>query len=193
MATEDPTDPTETETVGPAMLSLARSVDALRIKRGWSRRKLALQSGVEVTHMSHFLNGKKGMRVDKLWRVAQALGGVLAVDEDGDPAGIVGTIGAQGELHTEVSAVSFPALFEVVEGFGPFQVGDRVLIQPSDRWEVGKYLVVESSGRQRLVKAVDHQGLRALVTSEGDVMVFQPSRHVIVGKATERTPAPELL
>lgn len=143
--------------------------------------------------MSHFLNGKKGLSVEKLWRVAQALGGVLAVEEgDDDPMRVVGTIGAQGELHTEV-IVSFPAMFEVAEGFGPFQAGDRVLIQPADRWEVGKFLVVESSGRQRLVQAVDHEGLRALLTSEGDVMVFQPARHVIVGKATERTPAPELL
>lgn len=142
--------------------------------------------------MSHFLNGKKGLSVKQLWRVAQALGGVLAVEQTTDSPSVVGTIGAQGELHTEV-VVSFPAIFEVAEGFGPFRVGDRVLIQPADRWEVGKYLVVEASGRQRLCQAVDHEGLRALLTSEGDTLIFQPARHVIVGKATERTPAPESL
>lgn len=142
--------------------------------------------------MSHFLNGKKGLSVKQLWRVAQALGGVLAVEQTTDSPSVVGTIGAQGELHTEV-VVSFPALFEVAEGFGPFRAGDRVLIQPADRWEVGKYLVIEANGRQRLCQAVEHEGLRALLTSEGDTLVFQPARHTIVGKATERTPAPELL
>lgn len=142
--------------------------------------------------MSHFLNGKKGLSVKQLWRVAQALGGVLAVEQTTDSPSVVGTIDAQGELHTEV-IVSFPALFEVVQGFGPFRAGDRVLIQPFDRWEAGRFLVVESSGRQRLCQAVDHEGLRALLTSEGDTLIYQANRHVIVGRATERTPAPESL
>ena len=142
--------------------------------------------------MSHFLNGKKGLSVEKLAQVVHVLGGVLAVESDDQGVRVVGTIDAQGELHTEV-VVSFPALFEVAAGFGPFLPGDRVLIQPAERFELGKFLIVETSGRKRLCQAVEQEGVRGLLTSEGDVLLYQPARHVIVGKATERIPAPQPL
>lgn len=174
------------------MMALSASAERLRAKRGVSRRKLALLAGVEVTHMSHFLNGKKGLSVEKLWRVAQALGGVLAVDEGDEALRVVGTVGAQGELHTEVS-VSFPAMFEVAEGFGPFRVGDRVMIHPAEKWELGKYVVVDTASRLRLCQAVEHDGVRGLLTSDGDVLLYQPTRQRIVGRAVERIPAAEAL
>lgn len=184
----------QTPTLDPDTRALADQFRALRDKRGVSNRRIAIATGIDPTHLGAFFNGRKRLSPPKMGVVLRVLHGVLMVDDLDDGEGVVGTIDGTGELNHQGDDVSFPAHFDVVglDGtFGPIRAGDRLLIQPHDEWTLGKYLAIRFGSRHRLCQAVERGDTRGLLLPEGDVIVYDPGRHAIVGMVTQRQPAAE--
>ena len=49
------------------------TVSRLRIRRGLSQEKLSGLAGISRSHLAMIENGKKTVRLDTLWRIADAL------------------------------------------------------------------------------------------------------------------------
>lgn len=203
MATIDPTDALDQETPDPSddddvldddTKALADQFRVLRDRRGVSNRRISLATGIDQTHLGRFFKGSKRLSPPRMGAVLRVLNGVLLVGDLERNAGVVGTIDGTGELSHQGDDVSFPAQYEIagMDGtFGPFRAGDRVLIQPHTEWTLGRFLVVAIGSRHRLCQAVERGGTRGLLLPEGDVVIYEAERHVIVGMATSRQPASE--
>jgi len=182
----DNNDP-ERNPVDPRTKSLARQVEALRDAKNMSRRQLALQSGVDVTHMSHFLNGKRGMAVGQLMSVLKVLGAALiARPEDFPEPDQGGTIAGTGRLNPLGGHVELPSIWTVEAGFGPFAAGDELTIVETVAWEEDRWLVVQCDGEADIYQAAQRFGLRALLNVRGDTVIFEPERHEIIGRVVKR-------
>ena len=186
---DDDSDDEETRgPVDPEALALATQISRLAVQAGISRRALSKRAGLDPTQVSHYLNGKRGMAVERIIRLARAAGATLIVDAEATlPFATSGIIDDKGVIKNhEEGPLSLPTYLELSGQAGPFQAGDRACVEPHTQWSEGRWLLVHLSGQRRLMHATRRQNLQFLSTTDGDLVLYEPARHTIEGLVVRR-------
>lgn len=178
-------DQTPDAEIDPHLREIAKRVDELREKRGMSRNKLAAESGIHNTHMGQFLLGRQGISLEVLSRAAKAVGAILLTEADEARPTRIGSVAPDGRLMTDIDTIVLPGFVEVPEGWAGFGAGEQVYVRADNAFELGKWVIVERrvDSTRHFVKCVDIDGVRHLLTPQGDEWRFHADRYLVVAKA----------
>ena len=166
---------------------VAKTLERRMHSLGLSQQQLADLSGVDQSQISRFFNGTKGVGIENLLNLLQALKSALAIDDDPlKDVPLIGTL-TNGKLNLYAGVATMPGVFLVETGMGPFQVGDRVLVEAGP-FTPGKWVLVSHPDQElRVHRCETRDGLRLLTTAES--IVYNPEIHTVVGVCKSRTEA----
>lgn len=168
------------ETVSPQMRAIADEMEALRKRRGMSRRQLALAAGVHPTQISQILLGQQGTSIERASEILRVLGAALLVQPgDEQRPRRIGTLDELGRVMTE-STIVFPGYVECGPGCTAFAPGEQLFLKAHETFELDKLVLVDTSNGRQLVRCVEVEGMRFLRTMTGDDVRYVHERHSIL-------------
>lgn len=128
-----------------------------------------------------------GLSYEKACDVSRVLGAALSVAEADEARPLrIGTIDEAGRLMAD-NPLTFPGIVEVSTAFGPFRPGDQLHVRASDTWELHRWVLVEREGRApQIAQCAERTGTRVLVDTQGDAVLYEPSRHRVLGRVYGR-------
>jgi transcriptional regulator with XRE-family HTH domain len=167
--------------VAAPMQHIAAEMEALRLRRGMSRRQLALAAGVHPTQMSQILLGQQGASIERTAEILCVLGAALLVQPgDEQRPRRIGTIDEEGRFMADTPVIVFPAYVECGPNTPEFAPGEQLFLKASEAFELGKIVLVELAGGRQVMRCVEESGLRFLRTLAGDDVRYVPERHRVV-------------
>lgn len=164
--------------IGPHITSLVEA-------SGLSWPDFATKSGVAYSHLRNVASDAKPLTMKVALRLALALGMTLGqvLGQSAERPIRSGSIGAQGEIMPDASA-TMSGYFVLSESFpGLAEPGSLIQVIERDEWIVGRHLAIRfRDGRVRLREAVEHDGKRLLRDPIGDLVMYEPERHAVIGR-----------
>lgn len=107
-----------------------------------NQRQLALRVGIDPRHFNSLWHDKKAAGLPLIRKIGQRAGRSIAWlcgEEAARP--LIGTANALGQvtMTTDNTPIS-QGIIHFIDGAGAFAPGERVLVDPSDRWAEGHWL-----------------------------------------------------
>jgi transcriptional regulator with XRE-family HTH domain len=187
MATRDPIDDGNHGDSGPERepegLSVAERLQELGAALGLRQAALARYLDIDPRHFNGLWSGKKRAGLPLIRRIARNSGRSIAWvcgEEAARPQ--IGTADALGQVVMTANTVT-PGVIYFVEGSTHFAAGARVLLDPSDRFAPGQWLLIQAPSGQApwFGAAVEDAGRRYLIRADGETFVYSAERHAIIG------------
>lgn len=165
----------------PRTVLLAKQINEIARRKGYSQNKLAAAAGVLPQQWSALLGGKSGISNEKLQAAASEVGAVLALFEPSEskPA-YLGTAYAGGRVMLTGTDKVLPAYIEIEEKCGEWDPGDEVLIVEGT-FALGEQLLVRGPNGLFFAEAFERHGEQRLRSMQGESFDYEPTLHAIIG------------
>jgi len=161
---------------------LAKQINEIALRRGYSQSKLAAAAGVLPQQWSALLHGRSGISNEKLQAAAAEVGAVLALLEPNEtkPA-FLGSVGAGGRVMLHGTDKALPAYVEVDEACGEWQAGDEVLIVEGP-FAIGEQVLMKGPNGLLFAECIERHGEPRLRSLVGETFDYEPALHTIIGQ-----------
>lgn len=170
---------------GPEGVLIGGRLQELAEATGMNQRQLALRVGIDPRHFNSLWHDKKAAGLPLIRKIGQRAGRSIAWlcgEEAARP--LIGTANALGQvtMTTDNTPIS-QGIIHFIDGAGAFAPGERVLVDPSDRWAEGHWLLVRPrAGGEAWVGWARMRGdMQLLERADGEVIAYADDRHEIVG------------
>lgn len=173
MATQGTSKKRKSEDNGPEGLLIGIRLQELADELGLNQRQLALRLDIDPRHFNSLWKDKKKAGLPLIVKIARRSGrsiGWVCGEEAARPQ--IGTANAQGLVTMATNDTKIaPGIVYFLEASGTFPAGERVLVDPSDSWSEGRWLLVAARNRTE----------RFFARTDGELLVFQEDRHEVLG------------
>lgn len=165
----------------PRTVILAKQINEIALRKGYSQNKLAAAAGVAPQQWSALLGGKSGISNEKLQAAAAEVGAVLALSEASEvKPSFLGTVSAGGRVSMQGTDKVLPAYIEVEEDCGEWRAGDEVLIVEGD-FAIGEQLLVRGPNGLFFAEGTERHGEPRLRSLQGESFDYEPGLHTVIG------------
>lgn len=184
METPDTTAGGENEDSGPEGMLIGQRLHELAEALGLNQRQLALTLKIDPRHFNGLWLDKRAAGLPTITQIARLSGrsiGWICGEEAARP--LIGTVSADGIVSMTTETIS-QGVICFIEATGLFEAGQRVFIDPTSAYAVGRWLLVRPRGSPTSWVAwarLREDGTRMLDRTDGERLEYQEGRHEIRG------------
>lgn len=184
MGTPDTIDHVAADDSGPEGMFVGVRMQELAAELGLNQRQLALRLGLDPRHFNQIYQNKRPVGLSLILKIARNSGRSIAWvcgEEVARPQ--IGTANAQGHVTMEDQSKIVPGTVYFAEATEAFPAGERVLVDPSDAWAAGRWLLIrpKTGGSPFFGWAFIAGEMRMLERPDRELIGFQADRHEVIG------------
>lgn len=167
----------------PFKVLIGKRLHELADTLGLNQRQLAQRCGIDPRHFSAFWLDNRAASFEILLKVARGSGrsiGWLCGEEGTRP--VLGTVDAHGRVPMAITPTS-PGVLVLAGPTAFFPGSTKLFVEPFSTFEPSRWLYVRHVGSDDAWLAWAYRAgkMDMLQVADGEILVFQPGRHAIIG------------